>query len=72
MRSASHARTTILPATRRYESSTPVPAKTEQEKKEGSPLATLPRNAPDYNVPIDMATRYAPKLRDMGTALDDE
>ncbi|KAH6619131.1 ETC complex I subunit conserved region-domain-containing protein [Chaetomium sp. MPI-SDFR-AT-0129] len=56
MRSASHARTTILPATRRYESSTAVPAKTEQQKKEESPLATLPRNAPDYNVPIDMAT----------------
>jgi NADH dehydrogenase (ubiquinone) Fe-S protein 4 len=60
LRTASHARTAaVLPATRRYESSK-VPAKTEQEKKETSPLATLPRNAPDYNVPIDMATSYEP------------
>ncbi|KAK4040586.1 ETC complex I subunit conserved region-domain-containing protein [Parachaetomium inaequale] len=60
LRTASHARTAVLPAARRYESSssssTAVPAKTEQEKKETSPMATLPRNAPDYNVPIDMAT----------------
>jgi NADH dehydrogenase (ubiquinone) Fe-S protein 4 len=40
-----------------------VPAKvpanaTEKMKKETSPMATLPRNAPDYNVPIDMATSY--------------
>ncbi|EAQ87172.1 hypothetical protein CHGG_03791 [Chaetomium globosum CBS 148.51] len=59
--SASHARTAVLPAARRYESSTTVPAKTEQEKKETSPMATLPRNSPDYNVPIDMATStYTP------------
>ena len=58
LRSASHARTAVLPATRRYESSTSVPAKTEQQKKETSPMATLPRNAPDYSVPIDMATSY--------------
>ncbi|KAG7286944.1 NADH:ubiquinone oxidoreductase 21kD subunit [Staphylotrichum longicolle] len=55
LRTASHARTAVLPATRRYESSK-VPAKTEQEKKETSPMATLPRNSPDYNVPIDIAT----------------
>jgi hypothetical protein len=69
LRSATHARTALLPATRRYESSsatdssTSVPAKTdktEQQKKEMSPMATLPRNAPDYNVPIDMATSYVP------------
>lgn len=63
LRTASHARTAVVPATRRYESSTTttsVPAKTEQEKKEASPMATLPRNAPDYNVPIDMATKYEP------------
>ena len=59
LRTASHARTTLLPAARRYESSSaPVPAKTEQQKKETSPMATLPRNAPDYSVPIDMATSY--------------
>ncbi|KAL2177566.1 ETC complex I subunit conserved region-domain-containing protein [Thermothelomyces heterothallicus CBS 202.75] len=62
LRTASRARTAAVPAARRYESSTAtaaatsVPAKTEQEKKETSPMATLPRNAPDYNVPIDMAT----------------
>ncbi|KAL2158668.1 hypothetical protein VTH06DRAFT_4150 [Thermothelomyces fergusii] len=57
LRTASHARAAAVPAARRYESSTAsVPAKTEQEKKEASPLATLPRNSPDYNVPIDTAT----------------
>lgn len=55
LRSASQARA-ALPASRRFESS--VPAKTEEEKKELSPMATLPRNSPDYNVPIDMATSY--------------
>ncbi|KAL2137219.1 hypothetical protein VTI74DRAFT_6430 [Chaetomium olivicolor] len=58
--SACYARssTTLLPAARRFESSSAsVPAtKQEQDKKETSPMATLPRNAPDYNVPIDMAT----------------
>lgn len=61
VRTASHARTAVLPATRRYESSK-VPAKTEQEKKETSPMATLPRNSPDYNVPIDIATSYGPSV----------
>ncbi|EGS22049.1 NADH-ubiquinone oxidoreductase-like protein [Thermochaetoides thermophila DSM 1495] len=28
----------------------------KERTKEDSPLATLPRNAPDYNVPIDIAT----------------
>jgi NADH dehydrogenase (ubiquinone) Fe-S protein 4 len=63
LRTATHARTAVLPAARRYESSSSlskdpiaVPVKTEQVKKETSPMATLPRNAPDYNVPIDMAT----------------
>ncbi|KAK4097018.1 hypothetical protein N658DRAFT_500953 [Parathielavia hyrcaniae] len=61
LRSASHARaTSILPAARRYESSsaktTEVSAKGDEAKKELSPMATLPRNAPDYNVPIDIAT----------------
>ncbi|KAK4125423.1 hypothetical protein N657DRAFT_642142 [Parathielavia appendiculata] len=63
LRSASHARaTSILPAARRYvydsssAKTTEVSAKGEQAKKELSPMATLPRNAPDYNVPVDMAT----------------
>ncbi|KAL2148593.1 hypothetical protein VTH82DRAFT_2147 [Thermothelomyces myriococcoides] len=59
LRTASQARNFAIPAARRYESSTAasnVPAKTEEEKKETSPMATLPRNAPDYKVPIDMAT----------------
>ncbi|KAK4130518.1 hypothetical protein BT67DRAFT_445576 [Trichocladium antarcticum] len=57
LRSASQVRT-VLPASRRFESSTGVPAKKEEDKdkKERSPLATLASNAPDYNVPIDMAT----------------
>lgn len=57
LRSASQVRA-VLPASRRFESSTSVPAKKDEEKKERSPMATLPRNAPDYNVPIDMATSY--------------
>jgi NADH dehydrogenase (ubiquinone) Fe-S protein 4 len=66
LRSATHARTALLPATRRCksssatDSSTSVPTKTEQQKREMSPMATLPRNSPDYNVPIDMATSYVP------------
>ncbi|KAK3906014.1 ETC complex I subunit conserved region-domain-containing protein [Staphylotrichum tortipilum] len=53
LRSASHARTTIVPATRRFESSQ-VPAKTEPEKK----AAAFPagHNAPDYSVTVDLAT----------------
>jgi len=54
LRTASHARTAVLPATRRYESSK-VPARTVQEKKETA-AAGLPRNVPDYSAPIDMAT----------------
>jgi len=34
----------------------------KERTKEDSPLATLPRNAPDYNVPIDIATSYAALL----------
>jgi hypothetical protein len=66
LRSATHARTAVLPATRRCksssstDSSTSVPTKTEQQKREMSPMATLPRNSPDYNVPIDLATSYVP------------
>ncbi|KAL2266883.1 hypothetical protein VTJ83DRAFT_4160 [Remersonia thermophila] len=59
---ARHAAAAAVPATRRYESTAKTPAtstyiaKGEEAKKELSPLATLPRNAPDYNSPIDMAT----------------
>ncbi len=56
LRTASHARTAVFPATRRYESSE-VPARTGQEKKETA-AAGLPRNVPDYSAPIDMATSY--------------
>ena len=56
LRTASHARTAVLPATRRYESSK-VPVRTGQEKKETA-AAGLPRNVPDYSAPIDMATSY--------------
>lgn len=58
LRSASQARAVVL-ASRRYESSVR-PKKDEEleKKKELSPMATLPRNAPDYNVPIDIATSY--------------
>jgi NADH dehydrogenase (ubiquinone) Fe-S protein 4 len=48
----------VVPAARRFDS-TKVPVKAAAESKENSPLATLPRNAPDYNVPIDTATSYA-------------
>ncbi len=60
LRSASHARlaaTTIVPATRRFESSQ-VPAKTEPEKKTAAAPAPVAHNAPDYNVSIDLATSY--------------
>ncbi len=56
LRTASHTRTAVLPAARRYESSK-VPARTGQEKKETA-AAGLPRNVPDYRAPIDMATSY--------------
>lgn len=63
LRTATQARAAVLPASRRYESATRVPAKkSDEEDKERSPLATLPRNAPDYNVPIDMATSYESRL----------
>ncbi|KAK4108443.1 hypothetical protein N656DRAFT_739875 [Canariomyces notabilis] len=58
LRSASQARA-VLPASRRFQSAVHVPAKSEEEdkeKKEHSPMATLPRNSPDYSVPIDIAT----------------
>jgi len=45
----------IVPATRRFESSSlgSVPARNED-----SPMATLKRDSPDYNVPVDKATSY--------------
>jgi NADH dehydrogenase (ubiquinone) Fe-S protein 4 len=60
LRSASQARAAVLPASRRYvtEGSTAVSPKKEEGKDETSPMATLPRNSPDYNVPVDMATSY--------------
>lgn len=62
LRNASSTRA-VLPAARRFES-TDVPVRTEGvDKKETSPMATLPRNAPDYNVPIDTATSYEPHAR---------
>ncbi|KAK3353676.1 ETC complex I subunit conserved region-domain-containing protein [Lasiosphaeria hispida] len=42
----------VVPATRRFESSSSVPAK----KPEDSPMATLKRDTPDYRVPVDKAT----------------
>lgn len=63
MRSAVQARHAVVPATVRYESSTATTPATvssqeaQQKKKELAPAPTLPRNAPDYNAPIDMATR---------------
>ncbi|KAK0701632.1 ETC complex I subunit conserved region-domain-containing protein [Lasiosphaeria miniovina] len=48
---SSQVRAAVVPATRRFESST-VPA----TKKEDSPLATPGRNAPEYSIPIDRAT----------------
>ncbi|KAK3391104.1 ETC complex I subunit conserved region-domain-containing protein [Podospora didyma] len=41
----------VLPATRRFESSSSVPA-----KKEDSPLAVPSHNAPVYGIPVDKAT----------------
>jgi len=60
LRTAAHARTTLVPATRRFEGTTSVPVDKNQSKKDLSPMATLPRNSPDYNAPIDMATKYGP------------
>jgi NADH dehydrogenase (ubiquinone) Fe-S protein 4 len=59
LRSASQARAAVLPA-RRYvtQGSTAVSPKKEEGKDETSPMATLPRNSPDYSVPVDMATSY--------------
>ncbi|KAK3940134.1 ETC complex I subunit conserved region-domain-containing protein [Diplogelasinospora grovesii] len=53
---SSAAAATILPATRRYDSSN-----VAVSKKNDSPLATRPRNAPIYDAPIDKATSsYTP------------
>jgi len=56
LRSSAFQTQSILPAARRYESSSSssVPAR----KKEDSPLATPRSGAPIYNSPVDHATSY--------------
>lgn len=58
----------IIPATRRFESSSsssdvPAPAAVPALKKEHSFSSTPVRNHPDYSIPPDKATSYAPSSR---------